>query len=69
MGQHMADGHPYAGVTQLRWLAVGLAAAALWVPLAHVLELPNKLRLEGPLWLAVHQRLHDGWGPVAWCLA
>lgn len=64
MGQRMADRHPHAGVTRLRWLAVGLAAAALLAPLAHVLELPNKLRLEGPLWLAVQQRLYDGWGPL-----
>jgi hypothetical protein len=31
---------------------------------AHVLELPNKLRLTGPLWLAVQQNLYRGWGPV-----
>jgi hypothetical protein len=48
----------------LKWLALGLAAAALLAPLAHVLELPNKLRLAGPLWLAVQQLLYDGWGPL-----
>jgi hypothetical protein len=26
--------------------------------MAHVLELSNKLRLEGPLWLAVQQQLY-----------
>jgi hypothetical protein len=31
---------------------------------AHVLELPNKLALSGPLWLAVQQNLYRGWGPV-----
>jgi hypothetical protein len=33
-------------------LAVDLSALA-----AHVLALPNKLRLDGPLWLAVQQEL------------
>jgi hypothetical protein len=28
------------------------------------MELPNKLRLDGPLWLAVQQHLSNGWGPV-----
>lgn len=32
-------------------------------PIAHVLELPNKLALDGPLWLAVQQHLYRGWGP------
>ncbi len=32
--------------------------------MAHVLELPNKLALEGPLWLAVQQHLYAGWGPA-----
>jgi peptidoglycan/LPS O-acetylase OafA/YrhL len=32
--------------------------------MAHVLELPNKLRLEGPLWLAVQQQIYNGWGPL-----
>ena len=31
--------------------------------MAHVLELPNKLSLDGPLWLAVQQNLYRGWGP------
>jgi hypothetical protein len=37
---------------------------ALAAPLAHVLELPNKFALDGPLWLAVQQRLYIGWGPL-----
>jgi hypothetical protein len=32
--------------------------------MAHVLELPNKLRLGGSLWLAVQQHLYNGWGPL-----
>jgi hypothetical protein len=31
---------------------------------AHVLELPAKLSLDGPMWLAVQQRLYRGWGPI-----
>jgi hypothetical protein len=31
--------------------------------MAHVLELPNKLALDGGLWLAVQQHLYRGWGP------
>lgn len=48
------------------WLpAANLAFAVLAVaaPVAHVLELPNKLPLEGELWLAVQQNLYRGWGP------
>lgn len=40
-----------------------LAWLAVLAPAAHVLELPNKLTLDGPLWLAVQQRLYRGWGP------
>lgn len=46
MVQHMADRHPHAGVTRLRWLAVGLAAARYWRRWL-TSELPNKLRLGG----------------------
>jgi hypothetical protein len=31
---------------------------------AHVLELPAKLSLDGPMWLTVQQRLYRGWGPI-----
>jgi hypothetical protein len=41
-----------------------LAAVAVTAPIAHVLELPNKLALDGPLWLAVQQLLYRGWGLV-----
>lgn len=40
-----------------------IAALAVLAPAAHVLELPNKLALDGPLWLAVQQHLYRGWGP------
>jgi hypothetical protein len=47
----------------LRWINLILAALAVLGPAAHVLELPNKLMLDGPLWLAVQQHLYRGWGP------
>ena len=48
----------------LRGLSLLVAAFAITAPMAHVLELPNKLALDGSLWLAVQQRLYRGWGPV-----
>jgi hypothetical protein len=48
----------------LRGLALLVAFCACLAPTAHVMELPNKLRLEGPLWLAVQQHLYNGWGPL-----
>lgn len=47
----------------IRLLTLVIAVLALLAPAAHVLEMPNKLRLEGPLWLAVQQSLYRGWGP------
>src|SRR5258708_3255737 len=50
-----------------RWLGgamLVLAALAATGPMAHVLELPNKLQLEGPSWLMVQQHLYRGWGAV-----
>ena len=47
----------------LRWTNLVLAILALLPPMAHVLELPNKLALDGGLWLAVQQHLYRGWGP------
>lgn len=50
----------------MRWLRranLAFAVFALAAPMAHVLELPNKLALDGPLWLAVQQHLYRGWGP------
>lgn len=40
------------------------AVLATWAPLAHVLELPNKLALDGALWLSIQQNLYRGWGPL-----
>jgi len=48
----------------LRLASLILAALALSAPAAHVLESPNKLALNGPLWLAVQQHLYRGWGAV-----
>lgn len=48
----------------LRGLSILLAALAVTGPMAHVLELPNKLQLEGPIWLAIQQQLYRGWGAV-----
>jgi hypothetical protein len=47
----------------LRRINLALAVLAVLPPVAHVLELPNKLALDGPLWLAVQQNLYRGWGP------
>ena len=41
-----------------------LAFIATTAPLAHVLELPAKLSLDGSLWLLVQQQLYRGWGPL-----
>jgi anthrone oxygenase-like protein len=51
-------------VRTLRWISLLATAAPLAATAAHVLELPNKLTLDGPLWLAVQQNLYRGWGPV-----
>ena len=51
----------------MRWLrrfALLIGFSACLAPMAHVLELPNKLRLGGSLWLAVQQHLYSGWGPL-----
>ena len=48
----------------LRTINLILAFIATTAPLAHVLELPSKLTLDGPLWLAVQQHLYRGWGAV-----
>lgn len=47
----------------LRGLNLLLAFLAVLPVVAHVLEMPNKLALDGPLWLAVQQHLYRGWGP------
>ena len=47
----------------LRPLNLAFAVLAALPPLAHVLEMPNKLALDAGLWLAVQQHLYRGWGP------
>ena len=48
----------------LRHLALVVAVLALLAPAAHVLEMVNKLALDGPIWLAVQQQLYRSWGPL-----
>lgn len=48
----------------LRAVNFVIAGLAVTGPMAHVLELPNKFRLDGALWLAVQQQLYRGWGAV-----
>lgn len=48
----------------LCWVMVVIAFVATTAPMAHVLELPNKLSLDGPSWLLVQQQLYRGWGGV-----
>jgi hypothetical protein len=48
----------------LQWTNLVLAIVAMLPPLAHLLELPNKVSLDGPTWLAVQQHLYRGWGPL-----
>jgi hypothetical protein len=47
-----------------RWISVVCAGVTLGALSAHVLELPNKLSLDAPLWLAIQQNLYQGWGPM-----
>jgi hypothetical protein len=47
----------------LRIAALLGAGVTLAATAAHVLELPNKLALDAPLWLAIQQHLYRGWGP------
>jgi hypothetical protein len=56
----MTDGN----MRRLRWVATGVGLAACFAPMAHLLEMPNKLRLDGALWLAIQQHLYAGWGPL-----
>jgi hypothetical protein len=49
---------------KLAWLTAIVTLSATWAPMAHLLELPNKFAMPGPLWLQVQQRLYNGWGPL-----
>ncbi len=62
VGNHSWHLHVFSmGV--LRWVLLAVAIGAILAPGAHLLELPNKLALDGHLWLAVQQTLYRGWGP------
>ena len=51
--------------SSILWTVSTLSVAPpLGATTAHVMELPNKIMLDGPLWLAVQQTLYRGWGPV-----
>jgi hypothetical protein len=50
-------------LTWIRGINLVFAVLAILGPMAHVLELPNKLALGPELWLAVQQHLYRGWGP------
>ncbi len=50
-------------MTLIRAVNLACAALAVLAPMAHVLELPNKMALDAELWLAVQQQLYRGWGP------
>lgn len=47
----------------LRRILLVVAVAAILAPAAHLLEMPNKLAMDGSLWIAVQQQLYRGWGP------
>jgi hypothetical protein len=46
-------------VRWLRWLALLIGFPACLAPIAHLLQLPNKLHLDGSLRLAVQQHLYN----------
>jgi hypothetical protein len=56
--------HDGRGLRVLCTANLALAVLAPLAPIAHVLEMPNKLALDAPLWLAVQQHLYRGWGPL-----
>ena len=47
------------------FLATLLVALILGLAFAHAMEVPGKLRLDGPTWLIVQQNLYIGFGPAA----
>jgi len=52
----------------IRTIALVIAFLATTAPISHLLELPSKLTLDGPLWLSIQQHLYLGWstfyGPI-----
>lgn len=49
----------------LLYLNLLLITLIFGLAFAHVMELPGKLRLSGPVWLIVQQTLYNGFGPFA----
>ena len=47
-----------------RWLTLMFVALSLAPALAHLLEMPAKMRYEGPLWLTISQTLYGAFGAV-----
>src|SRR5437763_13651821 len=52
-------------VTTLRYAALLPVTLIFAMAFAHVVELPGKLRLDGPAWLVVQQNLYVAFGPAA----
>ncbi len=48
----------------LRLIVLIIAFLTMIAPLAHVLEMPAKFMLDGPVWLTIQQNLYRGWGIV-----
>jgi len=51
-------------VKAIRNIALVVAFLATLGPIAHLLELPSKLTLDGALWLSIQQNLYRGWGTL-----
>lgn len=47
-----------------RWLTLMFVALSLAPALGHLLEMPAKMRYEGPLWLTISQTLYGAFGTV-----
>jgi hypothetical protein len=47
-----------------RWLTLMFVALSLAPALGHFLEMPAKMRYDGPLWLTISQTLYGGFGKV-----
>jgi len=53
-------------VSHALWFAgLVLVTVIFGLAFAHVMELPGKLRLDGPTWLTIQQNLYIGFGPLA----
>jgi hypothetical protein len=56
---------PYrVGICTLRFVTLLLITLVFGLAFAHVMELPGKLRLDGPAWLTVQQNLYVGFGAL-----